>query len=164
MSARGGRVWAGERDNSIYEKIHSGDFSTNTQITVDIQYSLRYNRGMHKEIQHLFETPGVISVTIQTKIGESIVYQMNPITNSPAITSHTVTATVYGHKRTLDVPADQTAESVLKSQRDYWREYYKTQRQNWTPEQKRANARRQREYQQRRRQQLDKEYQVDPRV
>ena len=164
MSARGGRVWAGERDNSIYEKIHSGDFSTNTQITVDIQYSLRYNRGMHKEIQHLFETPGVISVTIQTKIGESIVYQMNPITNSPAITSHTVTATVYGHKRTLDVPADQTAESVLKSQRDYWREYYKTQRQNWTPEQKRANARRQREYQQRRRQQFDKEYQVDPRA
>lgn len=162
MSARGGRVWAGERDNSIYEKIHSGDFSTNTQITVDIQYSLRYNRGMHKEIQHLFETPGVISVTIQTKIGESIVYQMNPITNSPAITSHTVTSVVYGHKRTLPIPQGETAESVLKSQRDYWREYYKTQRQNWTPEQKRANARRQREYQQRRRQ--EREYQTDHRV
>lgn len=162
MRARGGRVWAGERDNSIYVQIFSPDFSTNTQITVDIQYSLRYNRGMHKEIQHLFETPGVISVTIQTKIGESIVYQMNPITNSPAITSHTVTSVVYGHKRTLPIPQGETAESVLKSQRDYWREYYKTQRQNWTPEQKRANARRQREYQQRRRQ--EREYQTDHRV
>ena len=117
---------------------------------------------MHKEIQHLFENSDVISVTVQTKIGESIVYQMNPITNSPAISSHTVTATVYGHKRTLDVPQNKTAESVLKSQRDYWREYYKTQRQNWTAEQKRANARRQREYQQRRRQ--EREYQTDHRV
>ena len=119
---------------------------------------------MHKEIQHLVENSDVISVTVQTKIGESIVYQMNPITNKPAITSHTVTATVYGHKQTLPIPQGDTAESVLKSQRDYWREYYKTQRQNWTPEQKRANARRQREYQQRRRQQESKEYQVDPRA
>jgi hypothetical protein len=119
---------------------------------------------MHKEIQHLFETQGVISVTVQTKIGESIVYQMNPITNEPAITEHTVTSVVYGHKRTLDVPQGETAESVLRAQKDYWREYYKTQRQNWTPEQRRANARRQREYQQRRRQQFDKEYQVDPRA
>ena len=115
-------------------------------------------------LQHLFANSDVISVTVQTKIGENIVYQMNPITNEPAITEHTVTATVYGHKRTIDVPADQTAQSVLKSQRDYWREYYKTQRQNWTQEQKQANARRQREYQQRRRQKLDKEYQVDPRA
>ena len=118
---------------------------------------------MIKNLQHLFENPDVISVTVQTKIGESIVYQMNPITNSPAITSHTVTATVYGHKRTLPVPHSQTAEQVLKSQRDYWREYYKNQRASWTPEQKRANARRQREYQQRRRQK-DEEYQIDPRA
>ena len=149
-------------ENSIYVHLFSGDFFTNTQITVDKRISLSYNRGMHKEIQHLFENSDVISVTVQTKIGESIVYQMNPITNSPAISSHTVTATVYGHKRTLDVPQGETAQSVLKSQRDYWREYYKTQRQNWTPEQKRANARRQREYQQRRRQ--EREYQTDHRV
>ena len=46
-------------------------------------------------LKHLFENSDVISVTVQTKIGENIIYQMSPITNEPAITSHTVTATVW---------------------------------------------------------------------
>ena len=93
-----------------------------------------------------------LTITIKHKQGtEHTTYALNPFTKLVNIESHTITATVYGHKRTLDIKDGQSVSEALAEQKRHWKRYYKEQRSNWSDEQKEANNRRQREYQERRR-------------